>query len=275
MVGPDAAADAVASSVDRKIGWVREAAGDRFDDLELNCLTFLTIVTDDRAGMAEKLAPVFGIDPAEVPEIPHAFVGSVDEICEDLERRRERWGLSYFVVQGDGMDALAPVVARMAGTLSTELAFAGAGHISVVHALAAQALAGVTVVGPVASRTPARAAERAGQVGGRAVTYDQLPDGADVVVVATPPTPPRPRRPGRAGGRRGGDRGEAAWPPRWPTPTPWSRRPPPTADRLGYAENLAFAPIVHPGRLAGRGPWDRCATSTPACSRVDRTGATS
>ena len=38
VVGPDAAADAVASSVDRKIGWVREAAGDRFDDLELNTL---------------------------------------------------------------------------------------------------------------------------------------------------------------------------------------------------------------------------------------------
>ncbi len=65
--------------------------------------------------MAEKLAPVFGIEPAEVPELPHAFLGTVDEICDDLERRRERWGLSYFVVQGDGMDALAPVVARMAG----------------------------------------------------------------------------------------------------------------------------------------------------------------
>jgi probable F420-dependent oxidoreductase len=114
-VGPDAAADAVASSVDRKVAWVREAAGDRFDDLELNTLTFLTIVTDDRMGMAEKLAPVFSIEPAEVPELPHAFLGTVDEICDDLERRRERWGLSYFVVQDEGMDAMAPVVARMAG----------------------------------------------------------------------------------------------------------------------------------------------------------------
>jgi probable F420-dependent oxidoreductase len=115
VVGPDAAADAVASSVDRKVAWVREAAGDRFDDLELNILTFLTIVTDDRAGLAEKLAPTFGIDPAEVPELPHAFLGTVEEICEDLERRRERWGVSYFVVQGDRMDALAPVVDRLAG----------------------------------------------------------------------------------------------------------------------------------------------------------------
>ena len=69
------------SSVDRKIGWVREAAGDRFDDLELNCLTFLTIVTDDRAGMAEKLAPVFGIDAGggarDAPRLPgHASTRS-------------------------------------------------------------------------------------------------------------------------------------------------------------------------------------------------------
>jgi len=115
VVGPDAAADAVATSVDRKVGWIREAAGDRFDDLELNCLTFMTIITDDRSGLAEKLAPVFGIEPAEVAHLPHAFLGTVDEICEDLEARRDRWGLSYFVVQGDGMEALAPVVARMAG----------------------------------------------------------------------------------------------------------------------------------------------------------------
>lgn len=114
-IGPDAAADAVADAVERKIGWVREAAGDRFDDLELNCLTFMTIVTDDRQGMAERLAPAFGLEPDEVADIPHAFVGSVEEICDDLERRRDRWGLSYFVIQVDGLDAFAPVVAKMAG----------------------------------------------------------------------------------------------------------------------------------------------------------------
>ena len=117
VVGPDAAADAVASAVDRKIGWVREAAGDRFDDLELNCLTFLTIVTDDRDGMAERWRRCSGSSPAEVPEIPHAFLGTRRRrSARTSRRRRDRWGLSYFVVQGDGMDALAPVVARMAGT---------------------------------------------------------------------------------------------------------------------------------------------------------------
>jgi len=114
-VGPDAAADAVAASADKKIAWVKEAAGDRFDDIELNCLTFMTMVTDDRDDFAAKVAPVFGIPPAEVMDVPHAFIGTVDQICDDLEVRRDRWGFSYFVVQADGLDSMAPVVARMTG----------------------------------------------------------------------------------------------------------------------------------------------------------------
>jgi hypothetical protein len=44
------------------------------------------------------------------------MVGTIDEICEDLERRRERWGTSYITVQGDAMETAAPIVAKLAGT---------------------------------------------------------------------------------------------------------------------------------------------------------------
>jgi probable F420-dependent oxidoreductase len=115
-IGPDAASDATAEATDRKVGWVREAAGDRFDDLELNSLMFACIRTDDRAGTAEMMAGLFGISPAEVLEVPHALMGTVDEMVDDLEARRDRWGFSYHVVQQDAMDAIAPVVARLAGT---------------------------------------------------------------------------------------------------------------------------------------------------------------
>jgi hypothetical protein len=37
-------------------------------------------------------------------------------MCEELEWRRERWGFSYIICQRDAMDALAPVVAKLAGT---------------------------------------------------------------------------------------------------------------------------------------------------------------
>ena len=65
------------------------------------------------------------------------------------------------------------------------LAFAGAGMISLVHAMAAEATESPILA--IASRTEARATERAGQVGARAVPFEELPAGADAVVVCTPP----------------------------------------------------------------------------------------
>ncbi len=66
-----------------------------------------------------------------------------------------------------------------------KLAFAGAGTISVVHAMAAAAVEAEIVA--VASRTSERATERAGQVGAAVVAFEDLPAGADAVVVCTPP----------------------------------------------------------------------------------------
>jgi probable F420-dependent oxidoreductase len=115
-VGAEAALDASAAATDRKVGWVRDAAAERWDDLELNVLVFAAAVTDDRAGMAELLAPMFSSTPEEVLESPHVIAGTVEEIAETLEARRDRWGFSYVVVQGDAMDGFAPIVARLTGT---------------------------------------------------------------------------------------------------------------------------------------------------------------
>ena len=111
-----AARDGAADVTDRKLGWVREAAGDRYDDLELQALLFAFVVTDDRPGTLETIAPLFGLTPDDVADYPHALVGTVDQMAEDLEARRERWDMSYVVVQGaDGMRAAAPLLARLAG----------------------------------------------------------------------------------------------------------------------------------------------------------------
>jgi probable F420-dependent oxidoreductase len=111
-----AARNGAADETDKKIAWVREAAGDRYADLEINVLQFAGIVTDDRKGTAEMMAPLFGLPPEEVETYPHACIGTVEEICESLEMRRERWDASYFVFQGDTMEPLAPVVAKLRGT---------------------------------------------------------------------------------------------------------------------------------------------------------------
>jgi probable F420-dependent oxidoreductase len=115
-VDAEAAADATAEATDRKMGWLREAAGDRFDDLELNCLCLVFAITEDREGYAQAMAGGFGIDPEAALEVPHALFGTVDQIADSLKARRDRWGFSYIVVQGDALDAMAPVVERLTGT---------------------------------------------------------------------------------------------------------------------------------------------------------------
>jgi probable F420-dependent oxidoreductase len=115
QVDAEAARSGTAELTDQKLEWIRAAAGDRFADVELQALHYATIITDDRPGTMAMMAPLFGVEPGEIEDYPHALIGTVDEICADLEARRERWGFSYVVVQGDSMEPFAPVVARLAG----------------------------------------------------------------------------------------------------------------------------------------------------------------
>jgi hypothetical protein len=43
-------------------------------------------------------------------------VGDVDQVCDLLVERRERWHASYAIFGDDAFEAFAPVVARLAGT---------------------------------------------------------------------------------------------------------------------------------------------------------------
>jgi len=69
---------------------------------------------------------------------------------------------------------------------TVSLAFAGAGWIAAVHGYAVDHVPGLSIT-KVASRDPSRAAEAAARVGAEAIGYDDLPAGADGVVVCTPP----------------------------------------------------------------------------------------
>jgi len=114
--GPETAPNASPESTRRKIDWVRQAAGARFDDLELNTLIGFAMVTDDRQSIVDAMAPHFGIDPAEALHVPLALLGTHDQMVEELEWRRAEYGISYFSVEADCWDALGPVVSRLAGT---------------------------------------------------------------------------------------------------------------------------------------------------------------
>ena len=116
QVDAAAAQNGAAAETDKKLAWVREAAGPRYDDLEINLLMFAGIVTDDRKGTAEMMAPLFGLPPEELDTYPHACIGTIEEIADDLRARRERWDASYIVFQGDTMETMAPVVAALRDT---------------------------------------------------------------------------------------------------------------------------------------------------------------
>ena len=55
------------------------------------------------------------VDADDILASPFVLLGSVDEIEAELVARRQRWGISYYVVQEPYADALTPVVARLAG----------------------------------------------------------------------------------------------------------------------------------------------------------------
>jgi len=103
------------AGLDARVQLVREAAGDRYDSLELNALVQRVVVTDNRRHAAEELASRWTqLSPEEILQSPFVLIGTVDQLVEDLQVRRERWGISYYVIFEPYIDAFAPVVARLA-----------------------------------------------------------------------------------------------------------------------------------------------------------------
>lgn len=113
---PDAAQSLSAAATDEKLDWVRTAAGTRFDDLEIQQYAGFVFFTDDRQALAEAMAPSFDVTPEVALETPIALVGTAEQMVDDLIARRERWQMSYVVVDDAIANQFAPVVNRLAGT---------------------------------------------------------------------------------------------------------------------------------------------------------------
>ena len=112
----DAAHSMTGAATDQKLAWVREVAGDRLADLEIQTFVGFTHFTDDRRSLAEAMAPAFGVTPEDALETPVVLAGTIDEMADDLVARRERWLMSYQVIGADVIEQFAPVVARLVGT---------------------------------------------------------------------------------------------------------------------------------------------------------------
>jgi len=99
-----------------KVGWIREGAGERFDDLELSVTVFMSAIVDNREEFAGMVAQGFGLTAEQGLSIPHFLVGTEQQIIEDLQQRREEYGFSYVVISGGAEETMAPIVAKLAGT---------------------------------------------------------------------------------------------------------------------------------------------------------------
>jgi probable F420-dependent oxidoreductase len=107
----------LAVSVEQKIAWVREGAGSRFAEIELSLIPSI-IITDDREGATDQLIHErgwSGISPEQVWAMPAVLIGTIPEIIETLQTRRERYGFSYYVIADNQLDTCASLVSALAG----------------------------------------------------------------------------------------------------------------------------------------------------------------
>jgi probable F420-dependent oxidoreductase len=114
-IGPDGLQKSTEAETLKKLAWIKQGAGERFDDLEIEIGVICTVVKGDVKPVVANFVQMFGCTEEETLRHPHLLIGSVDAVCEQIEQRREQYGISYFTVQEDSIDSFAPVVARLAG----------------------------------------------------------------------------------------------------------------------------------------------------------------
>ena len=97
----------------QKVEWVRQAAGARFESIELHVNASVVDITERGELAVEQLAARTGQTPAEALASPAALVGSIAGILEKLDAYRAQYGVSYWVVHARYMDVLAQVISRL------------------------------------------------------------------------------------------------------------------------------------------------------------------
>lgn len=110
--GPRVGRSFTAAGVTDTVEWLRASAGDRFESLELQALVQAVVPSMD---------PLRGelgsLSEQDAVESPFLLVGSPSEMVDRLHERRERFGISYYVVFAarGGLDGFEPVLNRLAG----------------------------------------------------------------------------------------------------------------------------------------------------------------
>ena len=117
--------DAFEAGTDVRVGWIRDEAGDRVEQLDLSVLRLIgdITVTEEPLKAAADVARQFSdrtgvpISPQDVLESPYSLIGTVPDLVDKLVRTRQRWGINSFLIgwfDEPRLRDLAPVVERLA-----------------------------------------------------------------------------------------------------------------------------------------------------------------
>ena len=114
-----------------RLEWIKDAAGNRFHDIELSLMLVFVVITEDvetaAKGFLDFLSATvsrYGGDVADLDlrveallDSPVVAIGTLDEVCDKLRRVRDTLGFNYFVTPyGATPQSLSPIVARLANT---------------------------------------------------------------------------------------------------------------------------------------------------------------
>jgi probable F420-dependent oxidoreductase len=108
-------ADAALEGTAQKVAWVREAAGERFPQLELSCTLFRVTITDGPQSPSTALHSPPIAQSAAPQQALNMIAGSRDAIVDELLRRREQYNITYIQIMQQQMEEFAPIMARLQG----------------------------------------------------------------------------------------------------------------------------------------------------------------
>jgi len=114
------------AALENKVRLIQEASGERFAEIELNLTVREVRLTADPRAVArqllndwssapERFADVDGLSEDDVLDSPYMAIGSVDQIVEQLEIVRERWGFAYLEFSSTDAEAVAPIMEQLNG----------------------------------------------------------------------------------------------------------------------------------------------------------------
>jgi probable F420-dependent oxidoreductase len=106
-------ADQSKRALARKIELLRAAAGERFDDIELNMLIQAVEIADDERAAAEKLAAEWEEPVDPILDMPFVLLGPVPAIVDKVLRLRDELGFSYLTLFEKDFERFAPVLAEL------------------------------------------------------------------------------------------------------------------------------------------------------------------